>query len=193
LHWNRLHAAVLVEDHDAADRHAQALAGMRGFSPYAGAVAAAAAQWLDVLADTADPDAVVAAARGLSALGLVGDGARLVGQAAIRTADRKAMTLLLDCARALQERIAGPREPAPAASARSRAAESGPPLLSEREREVAALVLNGLTYKQVAERLYLSAKTVEHHMSRIRQRLGVADRQELLTRLRALIGPGDER
>jgi DNA-binding NarL/FixJ family response regulator len=45
----------------------------------------------------------------------------------------------------------------------------------------------------VAERLYLSAKTVEHHMARIRQRLGVTDRQALLTRLRALIGPGDER
>ncbi|MEU8615993.1 helix-turn-helix transcriptional regulator, partial [Actinoplanes sp. NPDC048791] len=113
--------------------------------------------------------------------------------AAIRTADRKAMTLLLDCARALQERIAGPHESAPAAGTRSRAGEGGPQLLSEREREVAALVLEGLTYKQVAERLYLSAKTVEHHMARIRQRLGVTDRQALLTRLRALIGTGEQR
>ena len=193
LHWHRLHAAVLVEDRDAAVRHAQALAGTRGFSPYAEAVASAAAQWVDVLTDAADPDAVVAAARGLSRLGLVGDGARLAGQAAIRTADRKAMTLLLDCARALQELISGPHEPTAAAVARSRAAEGGPQLLSDREREVAALVLDGLTYKQVAERLYLSAKTVEHHMARIRQRLGVADRQALLTRLRALIGSGDER
>jgi DNA-binding NarL/FixJ family response regulator len=193
LHWSRLHAAVLAEDHDAAARHAHALAGMRGFSPYADAVAGASAQWVDVLTGTADPDAVVAAARGLSGLGLAGDGARLVGQAAIRTTDRKAMTLLLDCARALQERIAGPHEATAAASTRSRAAEGGPQLLSEREREVAALVLDGLTYKQVAERLYLSAKTVEHHMARIRQRLGVTDRQALLTRLRALIGSGDER
>jgi DNA-binding NarL/FixJ family response regulator len=193
LRWSRLHAAILADDQDAALRHAQALSGMRGFSPYVEAVADAALQWLDVLADRADPDAVVAAARGLSALGLVGDGARLVGQAAIRTADRKALTLLLDCARALQERTAGPREAAPAAGARTRTAESGPQLLSEREREVAALVLDGLTYKQVAERLYLSAKTVEHHMARIRQRLGATDRQELLTRLRALIGSGDAR
>jgi DNA-binding CsgD family transcriptional regulator len=193
LRWSRLHAAILADDHDAALRHARALSGMRGFSPYVEAVADAALQWLDVLADRADPDAVVAAARGLSALGLVGDGARLVGQAAIRTSDRKAMTLLLDCARALQERTAGPREAAPAAGARSRAAEGGPQLLSEREREVAALVLDGMTYKQVAERLYLSAKTVEHHMARIRQRLGATDRQELLTRLRALIGSGDDR
>jgi DNA-binding CsgD family transcriptional regulator len=193
LHWSRLHAAVLAEDHDAAVRHAQALAGMRGFSPYADAVAGAAAQWVEVLADAAQPDAVIAAARGLGGLGLVGDGARLVGQAAIRTTDRKAMTLLLDYARSLQERIAGPQQTASAAGARSRTAEGGPHLLSDREREVAALVLDGLTYKQVAERLYLSAKTVEHHMARIRQRLGVTDRQALLTRLRALIGPGDER
>jgi DNA-binding NarL/FixJ family response regulator len=166
---------------------------MRGFSPYADAVAGAAAQWVEVLTGAADPDAVVAAGRALSGLGLVGDGARLVGQAAIRTTDRKAMTLLLDSARALRERIAGPHRPASAAGSRSRAAEGGPHLLSEREREVAALVLDGLTYKQVAERLYLSAKTVEHHMARIRQRLGVTDRQALLTRLRALIDPGDER
>ncbi|MEV6851091.1 helix-turn-helix transcriptional regulator [Actinoplanes sp. NPDC051411] len=193
LRWSRLHAAILADDQEAALRHAQSLSGMRGFSPYVEAVADAALQWLDVLADRADPDAVVAAARGLSALGLVGDGARLVGQAAIRTSDRKAMTLLLDCARALQERTAGPREAAPAAGSRTRAADGGPQLLSEREREVAALVLDGLTYKQVAERLYLSAKTVEHHMARIRQRLGATDRQELLTRLRALIGSGDDR
>jgi DNA-binding NarL/FixJ family response regulator len=180
LHWSRLHAAILVEDHDAAARHAQALGDIRASGPYAEAVAAAAGQWLDVLADRADPDAVVAAARGLSALGLVGDGARLVGQAAIRTADRKAMTLLLDCARALQ----GSPDVVPA-----RPAGGGAQLLSGREREVAALVLDGLTYRQVAERLYLSAKTVEHHMARIRQRLGASDRQELLTRLRELIGP----
>jgi len=183
LRWSRLNAAVLMEDRDTAAGHAERLTATRGFSPYAEAVAAAAEQWLDVLGDRADPDAVVAAARGLSALGLVGDGARLVGQAAIRTADRKAMTMLLDCARALQGRLDGPREAGPA-----RTAEGGPQLLSGREREVAALVLDGLTYKQVAERLYLSAKTVEHHMARIRQRLGVTDRQELLIRLRALIG-----
>jgi DNA-binding NarL/FixJ family response regulator len=193
LQWSRLHAAILADDHDAVAKHADSLALMRAFSPYAEAVAAAAGQWRAVLADRADPDEVVAAARGLSALGLVGDGARLVGQAAIRTADRKAMTLLLDCARALQDRTAGPREAVAPSATRSRVAEGGPQLLSEREREVAALVLEGLTYKQIAERLYLSAKTVEHHMARIRQRLGVTDRQELLTRLRSLIGSGDDR
>ena len=183
LLWSRLHAAILAEDLTAAERDAAALAGMRDFSPYAAAAADAATAWLDVLTDRTDPEAVMAAARALAALGLTWDGTRLAGQAAIRTSDRKAMTLLLDCARALQERVAGPGEPARA---------GGDQTLSDREREVAALVLAGLTYKQVAARLYISAKTVEHHMARIRQRLGCTDRQELLTQLRALIGDAVE-
>jgi DNA-binding CsgD family transcriptional regulator len=148
-------------------------------------VAAAAQAWLDVLTDQADPASVVAAARGLAALGLTWDGTRLAGQAAVRTPDRKAMTVLLDCARVLQGRPVESRDAAPAGTAR-RARGAGAELLSEREHEVATLVLAGLTYKQVADRLYISAKTVEHHMARIRQRLGCTDRGELLARLRAM-------
>jgi DNA-binding CsgD family transcriptional regulator len=180
LHWSRLHAAILAEDRDAAGRHATALTGMRNFSPYTTAVAAAAERWLDVLDGRSAPETVIDAALGLSALGLVGEGARLVGQAAIRTTDRKAMTLLLECARGLR----GPAGELPA--------PDSPRLLSDREREVAALILSGLTYKQIAERLYLSAKTVEHHVARIRQRLGVTGRPELLSRLRDLIDPEDK-
>ncbi|MFI1996214.1 LuxR C-terminal-related transcriptional regulator [Actinoplanes sp. NPDC020271] len=180
LHWSRLHAAILAEDREAAGRHARALAAVRDFSPYTAAVATAAARWLEVLEGEPAPETVIDAARGLSALGLVGEGARLVGQAAIRTTDRKAMTLLLECARSLR----GGAVEVPL--------DEGPRLLSDREREVAALILSGLTYKQIAERLYLSAKTVEHHVARIRQRLGVTGRPELLSRLRDLIDPEDE-
>ena len=55
--------------------------------------------------------------------------------------------------------------------------------LSAREREVAELVLSGLTYRQIGESLYLSAKTVEHHMARMKRRSGAATRSELLERL----------
>ena len=58
-------------------------------------------------------------------------------------------------------------------------------MLSEREREVAALVVQGLTYKEIGERLFISAKTVEHHVARMRQRLGVTGRGELFAQLRA--------
>lgn len=192
LHWSRLHAAILAEDHASVERHAEALGRNRDFSPYAGATAAAAAAWRQVLAGRIEPEPVIDAARRLGALGLTWDATRLAGQAAIRTPDRKAMTVLLDCARTLQAPAEVRGAPEPGAPARTRAADGGHHLLSEREHEVAALVLEGLTYKQVAERLYLSAKTVEHHMARIRQRLGCTDRQELLSRLRSLIGGASE-
>ena len=188
LHWSRLHAAILAEEPAAAERHAAALDRHRGRGPYAAALAAAGQSWLAVLTDRIEPEPVAAAARGLAALGLTWDGARLAGQAAVRTSDRKAMTALLDCARSLQGRPVEARGAAPAAAGRrgGRAADGTEQLLSDREQEVAALVLAGLTYKQVADRLYLSAKTVEHHMARIRQRLGCTDRRELLARLRDL-------
>ena len=63
--------------------------------------------------------------------------------------------------------------------------------LSGREREVAALVLEGLTYKQIGERLFISAKTVEHHVARMRQRLGSGSRGELFAHLRQIVGPPD--
>jgi DNA-binding NarL/FixJ family response regulator len=178
-HWYRLQAALLADDRDSALLHAGALDAGRPAGPYAAAFADAAAVWLDVLAGQADPEAVVAASRTLSLAGLTWDAARLAGQAAIRTSDRKAMALLLDSARAMQDR--GTRAESPAAA-------GGQQLLSAREREVGALVLAGMTYRQIADRLYLSAKTVEHHMARIRQRLGCADRHELLSRLREILG-----
>ncbi|WP_433363530.1 LuxR C-terminal-related transcriptional regulator [Actinoplanes sp. CA-142083] len=178
LHWSRLHAAILAERPEEAERHATALAENAGRRPYAEALALAATGWLAVITDRIDPERIEAAARGLAATGLAWDGARLAGQAAIRTGDRKAMTWLLDCARLLG---------GPAAEPRETETPSAEPLLSEREQQVAALVVAGLTYKQVAEQLYLSAKTVEHHVARIRQRLGCTDRRELLARLRELL------
>jgi DNA-binding CsgD family transcriptional regulator len=47
-------------------------------------------------------------------------------------------------------------------------------------------MLDGLTYKQIGDQLFISAKTVEHHVARMRQRLGCTSRGELLARLRAL-------
>ena len=60
-------------------------------------------------------------------------------------------------------------------------------MLSDREQEIGSLVLAGLTYKQIGEQLFISAKTVEHHVARIRDRLGVTTRNDLFGRLRALV------
>ncbi|HWS33852.1 MAG TPA: LuxR C-terminal-related transcriptional regulator [Actinoplanes sp.] len=189
LHWYRLQAAIITDDRDTARRHADRLESARASGPYATSYAEAATVWLDVLAGRADPEPVLAAARSLSLAGLTWDAARLAGQAALRTSDRKAMALLLESARAMHDRGTRP-DPVAAGGTpvRATAAGGGQQLLSAREREVGALVLAGMTYKQIADRLFLSAKTVEHHMARIRQRLGCADRHELLSRLREIIG-----
>jgi DNA-binding NarL/FixJ family response regulator len=56
--------------------------------------------------------------------------------------------------------------------------------LTEREREIAGLVSQGQSNKQVAAALFLSEKTIEHNLSRIYAKLGVRSRHEL-TRLLA--------
>jgi len=53
--------------------------------------------------------------------------------------------------------------------------------LTETERTVAALVAEGLSNRQVAERLFLSRHTVHTHVSHILAKLGLASRVELAT------------
>ena len=191
LHWSGLHAAILTEEPAVADDHVAALLAAAPHSRYAAVVAAAAASWVDVLRGVVDPVRVEAAARGLHDAGLCWDGARLAGQAAIRTSDRRAMTALLDCARMLQGRPAGNRAgqrpgggDGPVADALTTPAAHR---LSDREREVAELVLAGLTYREIGDRLFISAKTVEHHVARMRSRLNCANRAELLALLRTIV------
>ena len=187
LRWHRLHAAILAEQPAVADEHVAALADSAGHSRYATVLATAAESWVEVLGGAVDPVRVEAAARGLHGSGLCWDGARLAGQAAIRTSDRRAMTTLLDCARLLQGRAGGSRGTGqPASQVAEAVSGRDPDRLSDREQEVADLVLAGLTYRQVADRLFISAKTVEHHVARIRQRLQCGSRGELLSRLRAM-------
>jgi DNA-binding CsgD family transcriptional regulator len=51
--------------------------------------------------------------------------------------------------------------------------------LTLKEREVARLIAEGFSYREVAARLHRSRKTVETHMSNILRKLGIADRHEL--------------
>jgi DNA-binding NarL/FixJ family response regulator len=50
--------------------------------------------------------------------------------------------------------------------------------LSEREREVLALLVDGLPNKLIARRLEISEKTVKSHLTRIFRELGVTDRTQ---------------
>jgi DNA-binding CsgD family transcriptional regulator len=183
LHWSGLHAAIIAERPAEAEEHVTELAADAGRGSFPAMLSAAASCWLKVLSGTVDASEVAAAARGLHAAGMCWDAARLAGQAAIRTSDRKVMVALLDCARAMRGKP-DETEPAPESTVDNRALSS----LSEREVEVAELVLAGMTYKQAGAQLFISAKTVEHHVARMRQRLGASSRSELLSQLRSLLG-----
>jgi DNA-binding NarL/FixJ family response regulator len=56
---------------------------------------------------------------------------------------------------------------------------AGPVPLTNREREIALLAADGLTSRVIAERLFVSVRTVENHLARIYTKLGVASRAEL--------------
>jgi DNA-binding NarL/FixJ family response regulator len=52
--------------------------------------------------------------------------------------------------------------------------------LTDREREVIALIGEGLKNKQVGERMFISETTVTHHLSSVFSKLDVSDRLELI-------------
>ena len=53
---------------------------------------------------------------------------------------------------------------------------TGPDILSERELEVLALLVDGLTNKEIAARLVVSERTVKFHVASILAKLGVPNR-----------------
>lgn len=62
------------------------------------------------------------------------------------------------------------------------------PTLSDREWEVARLAAEGVTSRVIAERLFLSSRTVENHLQRVYSKLGVTGRAELRAALRSMPG-----
>jgi DNA-binding CsgD family transcriptional regulator len=83
-----------------------------------------------------------------------------------------------------------PYLPRPAASDTPAGAGSGAfndvlAVLSDRERDVATLLIAGLTYAQIARDLYITRATVGFHTSRIYAKTGVTSRAGLIDLARA--------
>jgi DNA-binding CsgD family transcriptional regulator len=197
LHWAGVHAGILANSPASVAPHGQALTAAAGRSSFARALATAGRTWLRVLANHVDTDEVTAAARSLTQFGLTWDATRLASQAALQTPDGRVSGAMLQLARDLKLTTSGGEDTAdsagaPAVAAPQRSSSLVPSSrLSDREREVAELLLQGLPYRDIGSQLFISAKTVEHHVARIRRRLGAESRSELISMLRAILGTPD--
>jgi DNA-binding NarL/FixJ family response regulator len=76
---------------------------------------------------------------------------------------------------AVMQQFASPSETGVAGGARAR--DRSP--LSQREREIVALVAQGYKNKEMAEKMFISEQTVKNHLHNIFDKLGVSDRLEL--------------
>jgi DNA-binding CsgD family transcriptional regulator len=199
LHWAGVHAGILASSPEAVAPHGQALTAASrqegAHSAFAKALATAGRTWLRVLANHVDIDEVTAAARGLSQFGLTWDATRLASQAALQDPDGRVSGAMLQLARDLKQTAAIDEalglDPVTTVADGARSGPSRPPSsrLSDREREVAELLLLGMPYRDIGSQLFISAKTVEHHVARIRRRLGAESRSEMLSMLRAMLAP----
>src|SRR4029450_11990841 len=79
-----------------------------------------------------------------------------------------------------------PRGPRPSS-------RQNPANLTRRELDVLRLVAEGLRAAEVAERLFLSTKTVDHHVSSILRKLGMRTRGEASAEARRLGLVGQDR
>jgi DNA-binding CsgD family transcriptional regulator len=116
-------------------------------------------------------------------------GARSALGSAITEAEKIDAGLIVQRAQGLIDRAGlsgrgGPAEtPAPTAASSAAAAGGVPDTLTPREQQVLALVAEGLTNGQIAERLFISAKTASVHVSAILRKLGVSTRTEAALRV----------
>ncbi|MEV7548443.1 helix-turn-helix transcriptional regulator [Amycolatopsis sp. NPDC089917] len=181
LHWSVFHAAVVSGDRDTAGDAIENLTGHSTSGRLLPAFTAAGTQWLAVLDGVIDVEAVLAGARLLHRAGLSWDAARLAGQAAIRATDRTAMTTLLRAVKRFPSSAIGVAENATPAPAEL-------PTLTPRESDIGRLVVEGHTYREIGDLLHISGKTVEHHMARVRAKLGAHDRRTIAALLSGMFG-----
>ena len=176
LHWQGVQAAFQAEDPSALIPHANALVEGGHRSMYAATLAKAGQTWLEVLRGESDFASVESTARALANSGHVWDAARLAGQIALQHPEREGALSMMQLAREISKDQLAESRSAPQSS-----------ILTAREEEVARLVLEGQGYRAIGEQLYISPKTVEHHVARIRSRLGASSRAELLEQLHDIL------
>ena len=106
------------------------------------------------------------------------DSARATARSALG-AERFAVLSAHGSAMPLSAALAVAKGEAPAAPADAAAPAAEAKSLTRREREIAALVADGLGNREIAERLYLSKRTVDSHIEHIFAKLGFSSRTQL--------------
>ena len=79
----------------------------------------------------------------------------------------------------IRQFVAAEDSPPPSSAPQSANRERERSPLSQREREIVALVAQGFKNKEMAEKMFISEQTVKNHLHNIFDKLGVSDRLEL--------------
>lgn len=179
--WLELQLGLARRDDAEVQKAAVAMAKVATTDPRSRARVAASATWAALGRGEIEEAPAMAA---MEALVPVGDGweaSRLLGQTALDHTDPQAARRLLEAARSLANDPADEK-------GNDGLVSLG---LSEREAEVAVLVTEGNTHREVGSTLFISPKTVEHHVAKIRQKLGVSTRAEMMAIVRQATSSGD--
>ena len=118
----------------------------------------------------------------LGAVLMAAESATEAAQAFQRAGDRRAASTMSLRASALAAACEGARTPGLAA----------PVLvvpLTPRERDIAAFAAQGDSSQEIADRLYLSVRTVNNHLQNVYAKLGVSGRRQLAAALAGLTEP----
>ena len=168
-----LHDAIRFGDRTSLQRVIDIAPGVDGLlAPVYGAHAAA-------LADR-DPAAVYAAAERFERIGALLSAADAAAQAAVlfeAAGDRRRTMQATATAEGLAAACGGIKTPALTLAAQ-------PLPMTTREREIASLAAQGLSNREIADRLVVSPRTVEGHIYRACTKLGLSDRKGLASLIR---------
>ena len=179
--WLEVQVAVETDDEDRLATAVEQLEAEAGTRARDVALLEAGRAWMGLIrGDITVVDDMIDTADALEAADLAWEGSRLVGRAALDQEAPADARRLLEAARRLH---------------RSPVAEDAAPStvgLTEREVELARYLIDGHTYKEIGAAMYISPKTVEHHVARIRRKLQAESRAEMLATLREQLEPISE-
>ncbi|MDT3329745.1 helix-turn-helix transcriptional regulator [Microbacterium aquilitoris] len=184
LTWSSFQRAMLARDPHGQAQTVRTLSAVARGSRLAGALSAAATEWSRNRVDEGAAERIEEVASRMAEMGLGWEGARLAVTLSERSRDRRTGIRLAAFARTLHPSAAP-------GSATNDVALGDSGLLSAREREVAGLVLRGMTYAEIGEAIFISPRTAEHHIARIRRRIGATSRTDLIAKLQAIVGAED--